>query len=61
MSDWTHRPTIHRPCKRCKVTEDEVRGGYVVVSPRGVAHHGADYGMTVCGSDATGDNWWWPL
>jgi hypothetical protein len=34
---------------------------YAVVSPTGVAHVGADYGMTACGKDATGEDWWWEL
>lgn len=30
-----------------------------VVSPAGVMHVGAECGMTACGVDATGDEWWW--
>jgi len=29
-----------------------------VVSPAGVAHCGNDYGLTLCGIDATGAGWW---
>jgi hypothetical protein len=32
-----------------------------LVSPQGVVHHGADYGITACGKDATGPGWWWRL
>lgn len=49
-------------CRRCKVTEEEIKSGYVIVSPSGTAHHGCDGdGWTDCGKDATGENWWWPL
>ena len=33
----------------------------LVVSPNGLAHQEGYYGNTVCGKDATGDKWWWPL
>lgn len=52
------RPEIKRACKRCKPDLD--RGAFIV-SPRGLAHHGTDDGWTMCGHDATGRDWWWPL
>jgi hypothetical protein len=61
MYEETPQPTIIRACKRCALSDEDVARGYVVVSPTGLAHHGADYGMTECGIDATGDAWWWPL
>ena len=60
MTDERTRPAITRGCRLCGVTDEEIRSGYVVVSPSGLAHHGADYGWTACGHDATGDEWWWP-
>ena len=54
-------PEVAKLCALCKVTDEEVLSGYVVVSPRGTAHHGEDDGDTCCGRDATGENWWWPL
>jgi hypothetical protein len=56
------QPPITGYCKRCarcwvyESTED-----YAVVSPSGVTHIGADYGITACGIDATGERWWWRL
>lgn len=54
-------PKVTSFCKRCPAYQEDVDSGYVVVSPTGMAHDGADYGMTRCGIDATGDKWWWPL
>lgn len=55
------RPSIRKLCSVCNVTDADVASGYVVVSPTGIAHHGDDYGVTVCRIDATGPRWWWPL
>jgi hypothetical protein len=53
---------VVRPCKRCYPEQPRVSEIDVwLVSPRGVVHHGADYGMTACGIDATGERWWWRL
>jgi hypothetical protein len=30
-----------------------------VVSPTGLAHSSSGDGVTDCGKDATGDDWWW--
>lgn len=46
-------------CKVCRIASDDWPPP--VVSPAGVVHHGADYGMTACGKDATGPRWWWRL
>lgn len=54
------RPEIKQVCQRCKVVEADFDRG-AVVSPDGFAHYGKHDGMTVCGIDATGDAWWWPL
>ena len=56
-------PEVKRACKRCRVTAEDVSSGYVLVSPSGTAHHSRDdwSGMTDCGIDATGADWWWPL
>lgn len=49
-------------CKLCAKSWPEPEPeDYGIVSPTGVAHVGADYGMTVCGKDATGREWWWQL
>ncbi len=57
--------SLPEPVRRCLVCERiEVRwssGVYGVVSPTGIEHIGRDDGVTACGKDATGDNWWWPL
>lgn len=55
-------PEIKAGCLRCGVTREQIDHGYVIVSPRGTAHHGCDGdGNTDCGLDATGPKWWWPL
>ncbi len=61
--DWMPMPDVTKLCSVCGVTEAEVDQGYVLVSPRGIAHHGHSWrtGDTVCGRDATGQRWWWPL
>lgn len=48
-------------CDRCGCERYEHRMGMIVVSPKGRAHYGGEYGNTRCGIDATGDKWWWPL
>jgi len=30
-----------------------------IVSPQGLAHESDGYGVTVCGKDGTGPDWWW--
>ena len=32
-----------------------------IVSRNGIGHVGDEYGMTLCGIDATGDRWWHKL
>ena len=54
-------PHVFGYCARCQVSENDRRSGYCVVSPHGLAHQGVDGGMTACGHDATGPEWWWPL
>jgi hypothetical protein len=53
------RPPVTNRCAVCDRKEPGLR--YWIVSPRGIEHHAADYGMTVCGKDATSPKWWWPL
>ncbi len=51
-------------CGRCERTNTFIFSpGWVgcVVSPSGVMHIGVEYGMTACGIDATGPDWWWRL
>lgn len=59
---WVEQPMpdVTANCKVCARVWPFKDGGLFVVSPSGVAHHG-DGGDTLCGHDATGDNWWWPL
>ncbi len=55
-------PDVKRGCLRCKVTDGDIKRGFVVVSPAGIAHHSDNSGgYTDCGADATGDGWFWPL
>lgn len=51
---------VKRTCNRCYGRAISVQELDVieVVSRYGTAHHGADYGMTECGIDATGLGWW---
>jgi hypothetical protein len=54
------QPEVKSHCKRCRKTlwgATPWAGG--VISPSGIEHIAEDYGMTACGIDAKGDNWWW--
>ena len=46
-------------CERTHVYIFDPKHMGTVVSPAGVLHVGAEYGLTACGVDATGDEWWW--
>jgi len=69
MGEYREPPDVKRGCERCGLLLDHEgrmrRYGAVtpayIVSPRGIAHVGLDNGMTHCGKDATGPNWFWPL
>lgn len=62
MNEIRPKPEVKELCKRCeKIWPAKDPARLEVVSPTGVAHHGAPYGETACGMDATGDDWWWPL
>jgi hypothetical protein len=56
------RPPIVKRCAVCGTTLDAQLYPWAVgvVSPSGVEHIGCDDGVTACGHDATGDEWWWP-
>lgn len=60
---WDEGPARTRSvikfCAICYRDTDLDVGDVFVVSPSGVAHHVADGGMTGCGRDATGPEWWW--
>ena len=49
---------VLRDCKVCRRHAEVYGTG--VLSPSGVAHI-TEYEDTLCGKDATGDGWWWPL
>lgn len=51
--------TVVRDCVVCLSAAESYGCG--IVSPSGLAHIGVDGGYTLCGKDATGDDWWWPL
>lgn len=55
------RPDVRHRCRRCKVTEEDVKKSKVIVSSIGTAHYGRDNGESACGLDATKPSWWWPL
>lgn len=61
--DWPYArpiPQRRRACKVCKVDQECVDRGWCVISSSGVCHD-VDGDTTICGKDATGDGWWWPL
>lgn len=56
------KPAVVRQCKVCgNAWWAKGRPWTGIVSPRRVEHIGLNDGLTVCGKDATGDKWWWPL
>lgn len=59
IEEWP-RPPVSRLCQRCGCEPLDFHAGRVIVSPTGVAHFGRN-GVTHCGVDGTGDEWWWPL
>lgn len=50
--------TVVRDCKVCLRAHEVYGQG--VVSPTGIAHI-TEYEDTLCGHNATGEDWWWPL
>jgi hypothetical protein len=61
---WEGEPARERMVRRwCLICRPE--GGSIndvqIISRVGVAHESAGYGVTDCGRDATGENWWWAL
>lgn len=57
--DPTKTRTVVGACKVCsKDWADWELRDPMLVSPSGLIHH-ADEGVTVCGKDATGPEWWW--
>ena len=60
---WAEEPERKRMvlglCGNCGRTSKE----YELLSPAGTAHVQREYPdetYTLCGLDATGENWWWP-
>lgn len=72
-AEWENNPDRSRAvlsrCVRCERTVKLPNGkfergaleAFEIVSRTGIAHIGADYGMTSCGIDATSEGWWWPV
>lgn len=64
---WEEEPererVVLRGCPVCGRREHPINdlSDVMIVSPRGVAHHSDGWGVTICGRDATGENWWWRL
>ena len=61
---WEDDPYRRRVVKRCCPVcypngEHPHEVCIQVVSRVGVAHRGSEYGMTECGRNATGRDWWW--
>lgn len=50
---------VERDCEVCHRAAESYGCG--VVSPSGIAHIAVGGGDTLCGHDATGSDWWWPL
>jgi hypothetical protein len=50
--------SVLRDCARCFAAPEVY--GQAVLSPTGIAHI-AVYETTICGHDATRENWWWKL
>jgi len=56
---WEEEPERSRKVTRgCKVCGGDISHP-MIVSPSGMAHESEGYGVTVCGRDATGPEWWW--
>lgn len=56
------RPDPVSYCKTCLGKHDlKPLPGQETISPGRVVHYGQTDGRTLCGKDATGDRWWWPL
>lgn len=49
---------VVRDCKVCRSAREVYGQG--VVSPTGIVHI-TEYEDTLCGKNATGSDWWWPL
>jgi hypothetical protein len=66
---WEDDPSrvreVIRMCKRCCAVDPsfvfESVNDVMIVSPSGLGHHSSGYGVTDCGIDATGPDWWWRL
>lgn len=55
------RPDAEGECRRCAKNWSRYLDVQLIVSPGGVEHFGLLDGSTLCGMDATGPEWWWPL
>lgn len=54
---------VRKDCAICFRGQDKIvpESHIQLLSPSGVVHHAADFGMSECGHDATGEGWWWRL
>lgn len=62
---WADEPERKRMvlglCGSCARSRDFDASDYELLSPAGTAHVQAwDSDKTLCGRDATGEQWWWP-
>jgi hypothetical protein len=48
-------------CRTCYPANWPAIEDVMLVSPTGLAHHSEGDGVTCCGRDATGPDWWWRL
>lgn len=59
--DYDRTMVVTGLCRRCEKAafpwQLETQG---VISPNGLEHH-TDHDSTLCGMDATGEHWWWPV
>lgn len=53
-----HPEETRKVLRGCKICGGDISDP-AIVSVAGVAHESEGYGITVCGKDATGPEWWW--
>jgi hypothetical protein len=62
LSETRTRPPVVSVCKTCAGPRNLAPlPAQEAISPRGVVHYGMNDGDTLCGKNATGPGWWWPV